>query len=65
MYDNTPLSLGEITDHCRVLAYAILEVEDPTAKELLTYVLWERIDLLYRTLDIPLEAGEVAQKMQS
>ncbi|WP_411705909.1 hypothetical protein [Edaphovirga cremea] len=65
MYDNTPLSLGEITDHCRALVYAILEVEDHTAKELLTYVLWERIDLLYRTLDVPVEAGEVAQELHS
>ncbi|WP_114192152.1 hypothetical protein [Edaphovirga cremea] len=58
MYDNTPLSLGEITDHCRALVFAILEVEDHTAKELLTYVLWERIDLLYRTLDMPVEVEE-------
>lgn len=55
MYDNTPLSLGEITDHCRALVYAIVEVEDSTAKEILTYVLRERIDLLYRTLDMPVE----------
>jgi hypothetical protein len=58
MYDNTLLSLGEITDHCRALVFAILEVEDHTAKELLTYVLWERIDLLYRTLDMPAEVAE-------
>ncbi|WP_114192109.1 hypothetical protein [Edaphovirga cremea] len=65
MYDNTPLSLGEITDHCRALVYAILEVEDHSAKELLTYVLWERIDLLYRTLDMPVDAGEVSQELHS
>ncbi|MBP1036162.1 hypothetical protein J8631_11405 [Serratia fonticola] len=55
MYDNTPLSLDEITDHCRALVYAIIEVEDSTAKEILTFILWERIDLLYRTLDMPID----------
>ncbi|ADM99725.1 Putative prophage protein [Dickeya dadantii 3937] len=49
MFDNTPLELEEIIDQCRALAYAIVELEQPEAKEILMFILWERLDCLYRT----------------
>lgn len=51
MYNPTPLLLEEIADHCRALAYAIIELENPVAKELLMFILWERLNLLNDTLD--------------
>ncbi|ATZ92890.1 MULTISPECIES: ash family protein [Dickeya] len=51
MYNPTPLLLEEIADHCRVLAYAIIELENPVAKELLMFILWERLNLLNDALD--------------
>nr|WED69848.1 hypothetical protein PJ912_10285 [Pectobacterium colocasium] len=35
MYDPTPLTLEELVDHCRALAYAIIELDNALAKELL------------------------------
>ncbi len=52
MYDNTPLNLEEIVDHCRALAYSIIEIHHPVVKELLMYILSERLELLDRTLDM-------------
>ncbi|WP_183096849.1 hypothetical protein [Brenneria goodwinii] len=49
MFDNTPLELEEIIDQCRALIYAVVEIENPQAKEILSFVLWERLDVLYRT----------------
>ncbi|MBA0159449.1 MULTISPECIES: hypothetical protein [Pectobacterium] len=49
MFDNTPLELEEIIDQCRALIYAVVELGEPTAKEILIFVLWERLDLLFRT----------------
>ncbi|MBP2167951.1 hypothetical protein J2125_001143 [Erwinia toletana] len=56
MYDPTPLTIEEIIDQCRALAYAIVELHNPLAKELLTYILWERLNLLNETLETT-EAG--------
>lgn len=50
MYDSTPLSSEEVLDHCRALAFAIVELDNPLVKELLTYVLWERLNLLNETM---------------
>ncbi|MEI7408005.1 hypothetical protein [Pectobacterium aroidearum] len=53
MFDNTPLDLEEIIDQCRALAYALVELDQPQAKEVLTFVLSERLDCLYRTFHQP------------
>ncbi len=58
MYNPTPLLLEEIADHCRVLAYAIIELETPVAKELLMFILWERLNLLNETLDAEVPDNE-------
>lgn len=61
MFDNTPLELEEVIDQCRALAYAIVELSNPEAKEILMFILWERLDRLHRTATEPdNEAVEVA-----
>lgn len=50
MYDTTPLSSEEVLDHCRALAFAIVELDQSLVKELLMYVLQERLNLLNETL---------------
>ncbi|MCW2480248.1 hypothetical protein [Candidatus Symbiopectobacterium sp. NZEC135] len=50
MFDSTPLTVEEHVDHCRALAYAIIELDDPQAKELLNFILWERLNQLNGTL---------------
>jgi len=50
MYDSTPLSAEEVLDHCRALAFAIVELDNALARELLNYVLWERLNLLNETM---------------
>ncbi|WEF10943.1 hypothetical protein M9782_17355 [Pectobacterium actinidiae] len=48
MFDNTPMELEEIIDQCRALIYAVVEIENPQAKEILSFVLWERLNVLYQ-----------------
>ncbi|MCA6952605.1 hypothetical protein [Pectobacterium polaris] len=48
MFDNTPLEPEEALDQCRALAYAIVELNHPESKEILTFVLAERLDNLHR-----------------
>ncbi|KAA9001655.1 hypothetical protein FJU30_05010 [Affinibrenneria salicis] len=48
MFNNTPLELEEIIDQCRALIYAVVEIENPQAKEILSFVLWERLNVLYQ-----------------
>ncbi|WP_437214907.1 hypothetical protein [Pectobacterium sp. LFLA-215] len=48
MFDNTPLETEEALDQCRALAYAIVELDNPESKEILTFVLAERLDNLHR-----------------
>lgn len=55
MFDTTPLSLDEITDQCRALTHAVIELDNPVAKEVLTFVLAERLELLAATLENPVE----------
>ncbi|MBN3341632.1 hypothetical protein H5A44_04215 [Pectobacterium brasiliense] len=52
MFDNTSLELEEIIDQCRTLIYAVIELDEPKAKEILIFVLWERIDLLFRSFHL-------------
>ncbi|ACT14290.1 MULTISPECIES: hypothetical protein [Pectobacterium] len=50
MFDSTPLTLDEIADQCRALTHAVIELDNPVAKEVLTFVLAERLELLAVTL---------------
>lgn len=58
MFDSTPLTLDEIADQCRALTHAVIELDNPVAKEVLTFVLAERLELLVVTLQSP-EALEI------
>ncbi|MFJ5457607.1 hypothetical protein [Pectobacterium sp. CHL-2024] len=58
MFDSTPLTLDEIADQCRALTHAVIELDNPVAKEVLTFVLAERLELLAVTLQSP-EAPEI------
>ncbi|POE18018.1 hypothetical protein BV923_21885 [Pectobacterium odoriferum] len=60
MFDNTPLELEEIIDQCRALAYAAVKIDDPQAREILLFVLQERIDHLYRTSQTEPAQAEVS-----
>ncbi|MEQ9846336.1 hypothetical protein [Pectobacterium brasiliense] len=53
MFDNTPLEPEEALDQCRALAYAIVELDNPESKEILTFVLAERLDNLHRLFHAP------------
>ncbi|WP_181939684.1 hypothetical protein [Pectobacterium odoriferum] len=35
-------------DQCGVLIYAVIETKQPQVKEILTFILWERLDWLYQ-----------------
>ena len=59
LYDNTPLELEEIVDHCRALSYAIVTLDNPQAKDLLSYILCERLEVLYQTLEMPISEDDV------
>ncbi|MCH5049412.1 hypothetical protein [Pectobacterium aquaticum] len=59
MFDNTPLALEEIIDQCRALAYAAVNTNEPQAREILLFILQERIDHLYRTSQAEDEQAEV------
>ncbi|MFU2314803.1 hypothetical protein [Rahnella sp. PCH160] len=43
LYDNTQLELEEIVDQCRALAYAIVTLDNAQAKDLLGFILCERL----------------------
>lgn len=47
MYDNTPPELDELIDQCRAHAYATVTLDSQQAKEILSFVLWKNIDLMY------------------
>ncbi len=52
MYDNPPLMIDEVVDHRRALAFCLIEIHHPGVKEILTFILAERLDLLNATLDM-------------
>ncbi|ABX87907.1 hypothetical protein LXP63_19355 [Yersinia pestis subsp. pestis] len=58
MHNSSPLTIEEIVDHCHALVLAMLEITDPTAKELLLFILAERLDLLQLMLDEVPDAEE-------
>ncbi|OBU07081.1 hypothetical protein [Morganella psychrotolerans] len=47
MYDNTPPELDELIDQCRALIYAIVTLDSQQPKEILSFVLWQKMDMLY------------------
>lgn len=47
MFDNTPLDQEELIDQCRALAYAVLAIELPQVKEILMFILAERLHVLH------------------
>ncbi|MCW2479977.1 hypothetical protein [Candidatus Symbiopectobacterium sp. NZEC135] len=51
MFDSTPLTSEEITDQCRALTHALIKLEDPAMKEVLTFMLAERLEHLNDSLD--------------
>ncbi|MBA0216452.1 hypothetical protein H4F33_03925 [Pectobacterium brasiliense] len=59
MFDNTPLELDEIIDQCRALAYTAVNTDDAQVREILLFILQERIDHLYRTRQVEPEEAEV------
>ncbi|ADM98130.1 Putative prophage protein [Dickeya dadantii 3937] len=59
MFDDTPLELDEIIDQCRALAYAAVNTDEPQAREILLFVLQERIDHLYRASQAEAEQAGV------
>lgn len=54
LYDATPLTADELCDQCRALVFTITETCNPIAKELLNFILWERLDQLYHQLNAPI-----------
>jgi hypothetical protein len=50
LYDMTPPTAVELCEQCRALVFAMTELANPIAKELLNSILWERVDQLYQTL---------------
>ncbi|KFF70882.1 hypothetical protein [Pectobacterium brasiliense] len=64
MFDSTPLTLDEIADQCRALTHAVIELDNPVAKEVLTFVLAERLELLAVTLQSP-EAPETDNRVSA
>ncbi|ATM87925.1 hypothetical protein OP862_00490 [Yersinia massiliensis] len=60
MYDKTPRELEEVIDHCRALIYAIVTLESQEVKEILSFVLWQQIDLLHQTYQRDLNEPLVA-----
>ena len=59
LYDNTPLEMEQIVDACRALSYAIVSLDNPQAKDLLSYILCERLEVLYQTLEMPISEDDV------
>lgn len=57
MFDNAPLEPEELIDQCRALAYALMALDHAEAKEILTFVLSERLDVLYRAFHLTAEEG--------
>ncbi len=55
MFDNAPLELEDLIDQCRALAYALVELDHPEAKDILTFILSERLDSLYRAFHLTSE----------
>ncbi|UAY98532.1 hypothetical protein KTF62_14905 [Dickeya dadantii] len=54
MFNDIPsLELDEALDQCRALAYALIELDQPEVREILIFILAERLNLLYRLNESP------------
>lgn len=51
IYDYTPLETTELCDQCRALAFAITELTHPIGRDILLWVLVERIEMLSLRLE--------------
>ena len=49
MSNNQPHEVEDLIDQCRALIYAIVVLEPPEAKEILSFVLQQQIGLLHTT----------------
>ncbi|CAQ83098.1 MULTISPECIES: ash family protein [Photorhabdus] len=50
MHDYRPENSEEVLDHCRALINSIIEQNNLAFKEILAFILWERIELLSKML---------------
>ncbi len=60
MFDNTPLEQEEVIDQCRALAYAAVNTDERKVREILLFILQERIDHLYHASQAEPEQAEVS-----
>lgn len=44
--DISTLDINELCDQCRALAFAITELTDPIARDIMLWILVERVDML-------------------
>lgn len=51
MFDSTPLTLEELTDQCRALIHAVVNLDNLQAREILCFVLAERLEHLMSMLE--------------
>ena len=57
LFDFTELESDELCDQCIALNYALLTLHDEKIKDILAFILWERIEKLRWSLNVP---GEVS-----
>ncbi|MCW2478061.1 hypothetical protein [Candidatus Symbiopectobacterium sp. NZEC135] len=55
MFDDYPLALEEVIDQCRTLAYAVVELDKAEARDILMFMLQERIECLQQMLQLEQE----------
>ncbi|MCX8964982.1 hypothetical protein EHW66_08160 [Erwinia psidii] len=51
MFTATDISEPELLDQCRALVFAITELTNTTARDCLTWVMMERVELLRQKMD--------------
>ncbi|MFZ4834216.1 hypothetical protein [Rouxiella sp. Mn2063] len=50
LFDDVELEPAELCDQCFALNYALLMLSDKWVKEVIAFVLWERLEMLRRSL---------------
>ncbi|MFT8209981.1 MAG: hypothetical protein ACMZI0_04000 [Symbiopectobacterium sp.] len=61
MFDTTHLTLEEMVDQCRALTHAVIELDNAMAKEVLLFLLAERLEVLSAALEGPDTLGEPSE----
>jgi len=56
LFDDVELEPAELCDQCFALNYALLILSDKWVKEVIAFVLWERLEMLRRSLYVSDEA---------